>query len=64
MEPATIKTSSGKKSIAKRRIRAIRENGKGCEVVLNTYKEMLDRTSNRNMELLVIERMVRNFHFG
>jgi putative transposase len=39
-EPVTIKTSSGKERIAKRRVRAMQENGKEREVVLNSYEEI------------------------
>jgi transposase-like protein len=39
-EPVTIKTSSGKERIAKRRVRAMPDNGKECEVRLNTYEEI------------------------
>ncbi len=39
-EPVTIKTSSGKEPIAKRRVRAMQENGKDREVVLNSYEEI------------------------
>jgi transposase-like protein len=39
-EPVTIKTSSGKEHIAKRRVRAMQENGSEREVVLNSYEEI------------------------
>lgn len=39
-EPVTIKTSSGKEPIAKRRVRVIREDGTKREVVLNSYEEI------------------------
>ena len=39
-EPVTIKTSSGKEPIAKRRVRMTREDGSECEVRLNTYAEI------------------------
>ena len=39
-EPVTIKTSSGKESIAKRRVRVMQEDGTKCEVVLNSYEEI------------------------
>lgn len=39
-EPVTIKTSSGEEAIAKRRVRAMQENGKEREVVLNSYEEI------------------------
>ena len=39
-EPVTITTSSGKEPIAKRRVRMMQDNGKECEVRLNTYEEI------------------------
>lgn len=39
-EPVSIKTTSGKEHIAKRRVRAMQENGEECEVRLNTYEEI------------------------
>ena len=39
-EPVTIKTSSGEEPIAKRRVRAMQENGTKREVVLNSYEEI------------------------
>jgi len=39
-EPVTIKTSSGKECIAKRRVRAMQEDGTEREVVLNSYEEI------------------------
>jgi len=39
-EPVTITTSSGKEPIAKRRVRMMQDNGKTCEVRLNTYEEI------------------------
>jgi len=39
-EPVTIKTSSGKEPIAKRRVRVMQEDGTKCEVVLNSYEEI------------------------
>ena len=42
-EPVTIKTSSGEEVIAKRRVRMMQENGKECEVILNTYAEVKRR---------------------
>jgi transposase-like protein len=39
-EPVTITTSSGKEAIAKRRVRATREDGTEYEVQLNTYAQI------------------------
>ena len=39
-EPVTIKTSSGKERIAKRRVRAMQDDGTEREVVLNSYEEI------------------------
>ena len=39
-EPVTIKTSSGKEFIAKRRVRMTQEDGTTQEVRLNTYAEV------------------------
>lgn len=39
-EPVTIRTTSGKESISKRRVRAMQENGMEREVRLNTYEEI------------------------
>jgi len=39
-EPVTIKTSSGKERIAKRRVRVMQADGTKCEVVLNSYDEI------------------------
>ena len=39
-EPVTIKTSSGKEFITKRRVRVMQEDGKKREVVLNSYEEI------------------------
>jgi transposase-like protein len=39
-EPVTIRTSSGKEVIAKRRVRAMQEDGTEREVKLNTYEEI------------------------
>lgn len=39
-EKVTIRTSSGKERIAKRRVRAMQENGREREVVLSSYEEI------------------------
>jgi transposase-like protein len=39
-EEVTIKTTSGKERIAKRRVRAMQDDGTECEVRLNTYEEI------------------------
>jgi len=39
-EKVTIRTSSGKEPIAKRRVRMMQEDGEECEVRLNTYAEI------------------------